>query len=365
MLNITSLNDIAKLYEQGQVEHDTMIQRALDNCYEMLPIDKFMDVAGIKLSNILPFDIAWNSFRSNIPIYVTDDLIRSFGYKGELIKQKQNLLNLVKKYKIPVIQLDNDKYQKFTHTLQSMRKNINLDFEALYPPITEAQLKSHPLHTLIMPRDLKKLWLVVNTDKGDAIRDYVITLDDLTNLYLEYQNIYRANQLTIKDIKIDELMKDVKRVLAQNDEIKEDLEVNQEILTEINTKFDIATDDRAPKTKSITKRDRFVILKTNVAEHPRQYYAVRVQHTSLKRTLKKLKAQYPNCAELVSIAYQPNGVNFFNLMKEKLKKEERKIDVKHNTITLRGNYTEAEFAEDIRNLDNSKKEVYLSESDEE
>ncbi len=63
------------------------------------------------------------------------------------------------------------------------------------------------------------------------------------------------------------------------------------------------------------------------------------------------------------IPYQPNGVNFFNLMKEKLKNEENKITVYSNQIRLIGNFTEEEFIQDIHDLDMSKKDI--ADSDEE
>jgi len=53
-------------------------------------------------------------FKHNIPIYMTDDLVKVFGYKGKLRNQKVALMKLVKKYpNIRVLQLNNAQYGKF------------------------------------------------------------------------------------------------------------------------------------------------------------------------------------------------------------------------------------------------------------
>lgn len=199
---------IQKLFQDGKQNEEKVIYDAIQASYEMLTIKQFIEVTEFRLDDILPFDLMWNSFHYNIPVYVTDDLIEVFGYKGELFKQKENIIKLVKKYNIPIIQLNNEEYKNFTHLLEQMPNNftdekntLNLDIFKLYPKITSKQLKSKPIHTLIMPRNLKKLWLVVNTFNGDKIREYMITLEELYNLYLKYQSEYKSRQMVIKDKK--------------------------------------------------------------------------------------------------------------------------------------------------------------------
>jgi hypothetical protein len=162
--------------------------------------------------------------------------------------------------------------------------------------------------------------------------------------------------------KMDDQSKKLNVVIEQNNELKEDLAINQEILTDMNSKFDSATDERAPKTKSISKRDKFMIIKLNKPNYQWTYYAIRVQHASLRQTLKKLRIKYPQHTELITITYQPNGINFFNLMKEKLRNA-NKIFVNRNEIKLRADYNEIQFIQDVKDLDMSKKEVDSQESD--
>jgi hypothetical protein len=312
-----------------------------------------------------------------------------FGYRGELKEQKRNMLNLIKKYKIPIIRMDNEKYSKFTSALRLTPNNEdNPDFKEqneiakYYPELSKAQLKSKPIHTFIMPYDLKDLWLVVDTEKGELIRKYVSMLDSLFHIYLAYQKKYEIKQRELAEkfykkeleesrkrheetIKMleglkmqnNELLYKNDELLEKNDDLKEDLGINQEILMGMNSKLDKATDERAPKTEATGKRDTFMIIKTNKVDYQWPYYAIRVQHGSLRQTLKKLKAKYPNYTKLVDIPYQPNGINFFNLMKEKLRNKAKLIETHHNKIKRKVGYTEEQFLQDIKDLDMSKKEV--------
>jgi MSV199 domain len=100
------------MYVNGQNISRHMIQKALDKGLGMLPINKFIDVVNFQLNQVLPLGIMWNSFQRNIPIYATDDLIKVFGYKGPLLVQKKSLLKSIKRFKLPIINFDNNEYTK-------------------------------------------------------------------------------------------------------------------------------------------------------------------------------------------------------------------------------------------------------------
>jgi hypothetical protein len=131
-----------------------MLLTALESSEELLPIDDFVKVTKFKLNKVLPLDVMWKTFRVGVPIYLTNDLISVFGYKGEMFTQKQALMKLVKKYDIPIIQMTNEEYKGF------LQEEKDEEFKDFYPEITTAQLKSKPLHTLIMPaRSEYRKWL--------------------------------------------------------------------------------------------------------------------------------------------------------------------------------------------------------------
>jgi hypothetical protein len=357
------LGQLFQMFQDASDREDKLIKKAIDASYEMMTVDKFRQTIRCSLNDILPFHLMWNSFHHDIPIYITPDFVKVFGYSGDLKKQRDSMIRLIKKYNISMIQFKNSEYAEFCGTLQG---TIN-QFASFYPAIdTTSRGKCNSIHTLIMPKDLKKLWLVVNTENGNLVREYMVQLEELFHLYSKYQSEYKSNQLFIKDSRIDELLVETREINRRNNilleeikEIHEDLEVNQEVLNEINAKFDVVVEERAPKTQCIGKHDLFMIVKTNDEKTEWTHYAIRVQQSSIKRTLKKIKVTYPKFAQLVTIDYQPNGTNFFNLMKEHLV---GKIQVSHNKIRLLDDYTEECFIKDIKRLDQSKRDVLIEDA---
>ena len=134
--------EVQNLFENGKKERQAMIEKAINADINMLSITKFIEVVEFKINEILPSNAMWNMFREKIPIYITDNLVRVFGYKGDLYTQKQALLKLVKKYNIPTIRLDNLEYSKFLCRSETTQNKRDQDFNAreyskfLYRPET-------------------------------------------------------------------------------------------------------------------------------------------------------------------------------------------------------------------------------------
>jgi hypothetical protein len=355
---------IIDLFNKKKESDITMIQKAINHGVGMLHINDFIKVTGFELNEILPVDTMWNTFQRGIPIYITNELIAAFGYKGELKKQKANLLKLIRKYDIPIVRLDNKNYENFIRTPE---RPYATDTQIFYPEIDKSRGKT--LHYLIMPHDFKKLLIVVDTENGKLAREYVVKLDDLFHLYLKYQIEYEKNRNYIAEKHYNRTlaeMKEIKQALTQKldeqsqkiDDMKETIEVQHEVLEEVNSKLDKSTDERAPRTKNTSKHEKFVIAKISSSGESNVYYSIRCQNTIIKRTIKKLKTKYPHMITIIEISYQPNSKNLYNLMKENLAD---KIIVKGNVIHLTNNYREEEFIQDIQALDSLKKEIETDE----
>lgn len=369
MLGIKTLGNITALYRNEQMKRKQMIQMAIENSYNMLTIQTFIDATGFQLVGTLPFNTMWNSFRRNIPIYITDDLIKAFGYSGTLYKQKQSIFKLVEKYKIQTIRLSNEEYAEFSHTPQDAPNNENqvshtlqgrpndsqIDFKELYPSITKAQLKSKPTHVLIMPRDLKKLLLVVNTENGNLVREYMIALDELFELYMCYQDEYKSRQLAIKDTKIDELISEMKQQTTLLTEIRTEQDEQTEMIDELTDKVDRATDERAPRANSYGS---FILLQLNDPESYFHFYAIRAEQKRALRARDRIIGKHADATTAIKIDYQPNAMNLFTLIKENLgKKGNKLVEENGNYMALSLNYTANMFIADVRRIEASKKSV--------
>lgn len=361
----------------------------------LMTIQEFIKVSEFPIDRFM-VDNFFHNLNDDIPVYVTNELIEWCGFGStQFLHKKQEFNRLLKKFKEgeDYWVYSNKEYTEYYENSISQTSDIetNPEFkeEALnkpyFPDPSEFTGKNKTRHIILTVWCFKNILMMLDTKKAEEIRGYYLALEKLIKTYMKYQLYQQKYQNRILNIalkeqrqlakniegkhdellkKNDEIIKKHNELLKKNDmllcevkDVKEDLEINNEILMDMNSKLDTATDERAPKTKSIFKRDKFMIIKINDPDYPWSYYAIRVQHTSLKKTLKKNSLKYPKYTELITIPYQPNGINFFNLMKEKLKVVEKKIMVTRNEIKLKDGYSEEEFLQDIKALDMSKKEI--------
>lgn len=71
------VKDITEKYMNGLLTKKRMIEKALQSRYEMLDVKTFIEVIGHELPNLMPFDLMWDSFNNDIPIYLNNKFNRS------------------------------------------------------------------------------------------------------------------------------------------------------------------------------------------------------------------------------------------------------------------------------------------------
>ncbi len=345
------------------------------NPFSMVHIMPFVRQAGFEFREVLPLKMMLESFHKDIPILITDDLVRAFGYKGELKTQRVSLMKIIKKYDISIVQMVNDEYNKFLRSLQApqneeKKDNISSSID-LYPEPDLSNGKGKSLHTFIMPRYFKELLLVVNTENGHLFRKYVLDIEEAMQLYALYQKEFERSVRLRVELQNNELNKNMKVLLKDMDsmkmknreqtnmltEMKEEQEAQTEMIEEMFDRLDYATDERAPKTESEGKQGKFILVKLNRPGYTWHIHAIRSQTVNVKKAYDKVRREFPNCKKVLSIDYQPNAVNLFNLIKEKLRNEQHNIEVAGNKIKLRAGYSHEQFLADVREIDANKKEV--------
>ena len=151
---------------------------------EMLSIKEFIRTTEFKLSDVLPFDLIWNSVQRDAPIYITDEILAIFGYSGSKKYHKRNLNDLTKGRNISVIRLKNTEYQAF---LDEPATISNAEKYGPYPLVDNSCGKSGVIHTLIASRDLDLLMMSCTTANGLRLKEYFIDMQRLLVKYLNYQ----------------------------------------------------------------------------------------------------------------------------------------------------------------------------------
>lgn len=114
--------------------------------------------------------------------------------------------------------------------------------------------------------------------------------------------------------------------------------------------------DVAPKTKNQRLLHVFAIIEKNIDENcissiadSYPYTTVRVQKRTYTRAIEELKGRYQKARVISTMAYNPNSVNLFNHIKEKI----TYVKTRYNDFRLE-NVSIGEFITDINNLIHSK-----------
>ena len=153
------------------------------------------------------------------------------------------------------------------------------------------------------------------------------------------------------DISTEELKQANSKLDNMNEnleDVKYDLEEVKDELKDTNIKLDISLEDRAPKTKSISTRELFILLKTENKNSKYKYYVIRGQKRYITKKLEQmLEEEYIEVKRYLCI---PKAINLLLRIKEKLKSKIICVGNKFNTNDI----TEDELLLKIDNIYNEK-----------
>lgn len=160
----------------------------------------------------------------------------------------------------------------------------------------------------------------------------------------EYKN--QKEQLVKRLVEVEE---ERVRLQARNNEIETKFAIaqarNMELIS-MNQEYQKIEEDVSPKSFTNLKRNIFLLIDKNTPNESYPYYAVRIQKGSIHKAMKLLRKKYPNLNILLTINYNPNSINLFNLAKEKLPN----IKCKYNNIKVINSYTIENFICDFEKL---------------
>lgn len=298
-----------------------MIDMALRNP-TLLTVKEFIEETKLDIDTFM-VDRFWSNLENDVPIYVDKVLIDWCGYKGEDKKKKEKLLKFLQSAGVDYFELTNDEYKKVMSPLEGPQsKDINWPTE-----IKTGKGYGRATHILITPRNFKKLVMRLNTARGDQIREYFVSLEDLFKMYCEYQVKYRELQVRFRDTKIDNLMNEMKlqteKIDQQSAEIKEllgETYAQSDQLNRMEASLEIAVEQRVPPTASAGAREHFVLYRLAQNDTNRggfHFYVVRSQRNGLATACRRVTLRYTNAIKVLEIIYQPNSRNLFSRIKER------------------------------------------------
>ena len=175
------------------------------------------------------------------------------------------------------------------------------------------------------------------------VREHKETISNLENKLNEVlSELKKSNEeLRQANSKLDNMNENL-------EDVKYDLEEVKDELKDTNIKLDISLEDRAPKTKSISTRELFILLKTENKNSKYKYYVIRGQKRYITKKLEQmLEEDYIEVKRYLCI---PNAINLLLRIKEKLKSKIICVGNKFNTNDI----TEDELLLKIDNIYNEK-----------
>jgi hypothetical protein len=136
-------------------------------------------------------DTFFHNLQSDIPIYMSEQMIEYFGYKGSKKHQMESVKKIINDnfldYKNNLyFEYDNKQYIEFRKEKEGMLSNVN-NLDKLYPLKTGKNICKLK-HILIAPKLFKRLLMLCNTEKGKQVRNYYIDLEEAIFLYVLYQS---------------------------------------------------------------------------------------------------------------------------------------------------------------------------------
>ncbi len=371
---------------------DERVTKALNASTTKLSIQQFIAATEFKIDPIM-VNHFWQIVARNLSVHMHAEILQFIGYDSS--NEKENKRNFTK-----FLKRQNITYEELVHTDDRCK---------LYDDILEEQRTMHPntlskQRWLIMnSRDFKRAIMGLRTKRADAIKDYYFNLEELVQLYCDYDKRFDAKkcqeELTRRGDKIDELItsmnemrleskRSMDNMMLENKRAMDELlDINhdqldqlnalttqnndlQEDVTAIGHKLNVACVDRAPRPMRVQKRERFLLLKwTNVNYHktlddPRpeddhrrfRYYAIRAQAIGATTALRTQRQKDAALEIVLELDVQPNTKTLYNRIKDEL--VERGVVFIRNAISLTDSaLTETELVERMREVDDDRYNV--------
>ena len=313
--------------------------------------------------------------------HLTNTVLQWLGYEGEYFTQRQNFIKMLKRNDIAFTELTQK--DKEIEMYPTIKEELAL--------MTNEGAKQNIKFLIMEPNDLKMAIMQLKTKNGHIIRQYYIDLEDLLKMYVEYTLYFNHRESQRKITSLEQMMGDLKLTNEKQmndlkltnqrqeqymrslgitlEEVKDQNEDLKSNVQEVQRKLNIAVEDRAPLPLSLKKQERFVLIKRNDPDYM-PYYTIRVQHEYVGAKLQRTHAQrawytnrkirsqlllFPDLEILLDFKANPNSKTLYVRIKDKLKAQG--VMFEGNNIELNGIITEQELIEEMKVINDSKRDI--------
>jgi hypothetical protein len=156
------------------------------------------------------------------------------------------------------------------------------------------------------------------------------------------------------NIKLDDMADKNDELLERNETIVDQNNRLETRVVSIQTKLDIAVEDRAPQPDRVEAREHFILLKRTDDDYP--YYTIRAQEVNARNALRRQEQLYDETTVLLDIHLHPNSKTLYVRIKDDLRA--RGVAFRYCKISIEeSDVTEAELVEAMRAINDEKRRV--------
>jgi hypothetical protein len=165
----------------GESPIDDRVTRALSQSFVKLSIQEFIEVSGFKIDAIM-LNYFWQVMTKRRGVLLHTTVLEFLGYEGEEKYQRQNFTRYLKRQEYKFEELSTDeRCKEYDDIVQE---------QATMKPADLAKRK-----WLIMDsRDFKRAIMGLRTKRADAIKDYYFNLEELLQLYVDYDKRFEVRK---------------------------------------------------------------------------------------------------------------------------------------------------------------------------
>jgi hypothetical protein len=276
----------------------------LKNSVGAMSLREFIEASEFPIEKV-NVDKFFNGMRHDMEVLIDDTTLQWMGYSGDTAGKRKTAFKRDLKRTDPdgttSRELGFDDLNQFRQDLllkSTAKKLLRSDLdeksdpsEPLMIPTKEEITESYPVQPethqssqqkfyLLKPRLLKKIMMSLKTKKGDEIREYFVTLDELVMSYDTYQQAYNGVTLNNRCLKL-------KRSNAlldyQNETLSSDISKQEE-----NSAI-MCSALMQSRTMLMNTRSKEHELKSQVREMEARVYEVEDDNSELTRETDKLK----------------------------------------------------------------------------
>jgi hypothetical protein len=236
--------------------------------------------------NELYVDKFWDNIENDKWVYIDSEMLKYIGYSENIIKAKQNYLNII-----------SSNFEENIEYKSIFSKELQEDSKYLMKYIENTEINTHnkTKHLMVSSDCFKQSLMLLRTEKAKEIRKYYTELEKIFKFYLQYQTKYQELKNTETNNELQEERK--KNTNLTNNAIDyNQLQKKEYLYIATNSRYASQNNFKIGKTNDL--KQRLSQYNTSHNKHEKYYYVFVSEPTyyakSIEYIIKHILTKFKN-----------------------------------------------------------------------